>query len=250
MQQNGLSWIQDTHRQEDSIQSYRRAFEAHPANLLVVRNFLKEDGAAQLGTFLQTEAQYETLHGLYSTMKNHPQGLANATETEWVTAEESDRFYRLRKFVGLSRNSQLTPNLVAYMKFRNAFNEPAFRQFFISVTGLSLDLNEATFHSFMMKPGDFLRHHDDTGNNNYHVAFVLYLTPGWQPEFGGELQMFDPRGEMTSVSPEYNSLVLFKVNPRTKHQVAPIKGNGDLGRVTISGWMHKPDHEQQASPSI
>lgn len=240
MDQNGQSWIQDTHWQQDSIDSYRRTFESHPANLLVLRNFLKSDSAARLGAFLQSEAQYETLHGLYSNMKNHPQGLANATEADWMAAEESDRFYRLRKFVGLSRDSRLTPNLVAYMKFRNAFNELAFRQFFISVTGLNLNLNEATFHSFMMKPGDFLKHHDDTGNNSYHVAFVLYLTPEWQPDFGGELQMFDPNGRVTAVWPEYNSLVLFKVNPRTKHQVAPIKGNADIGRVTISGWMHKP----------
>lgn len=225
------------------MDAYRRMFTEHPANLIVLRDFLNPDGAEKLSAFLGTEAQYETLYGLYSAMNNHPEGLPTATETDWLNADDSDRFFRLRKFVGLSKDSRLTPNLVAYMKFRNAFNDFAFRNFFISITGLDLDLVQSTFHSFVMKPGDFLRHHDDTGNN-YLLAFVLYLAPRWQPEFGGQLEMTDPKGNVTTVEPEYNSLVLFKVNPRTKHLVTPIQSDENVARATISGWMHQAAAKQ------
>lgn len=240
MDHDPLSWVQPVHYHNGAIETYQRAFVSHPARLSVIRNFLVADGAEKISRFLESEAQYETLYGLYSTMNNNPQGLANATEDDWSNAEESDRFYRLRKFVGISRELQLTPNLVAYMKFRNAFNHPEFRRFFTAVTGLSLDLNQATFHSFIMKPGDFLRDHDDNGAN-YRLAFVLYLNPRWESRFGGELHMVDPQGNVTRIEPEYNSLVLFEVDRRTKHFVTPIQAcAGAEGRATISGWMHKP----------
>ena len=213
MNHEALSWVQNTHYDNGAIEAYHRAFVSHPAHLLVIRNFLVADGAEKISRFLESEAQYETLYGLYSTMNSNPQGLANATEDDWSNAEESDRFYRLRKFVGISRELQLTPNLVAYMKFRNAFNNPEFRRFFIAVTGLSLDPNEATFHSFIMKPGDFLRDHDDNGAN-YRLAFVLYLNPHWESRLGGELHMVDPQGKVTKIEPEYNSLVLLRSTKR------------------------------------
>ena len=243
MDHDALSWVQSTHYDNGAIEAYQRAFVSHPAHLSVIRNFLVADGAEKISRFLESEAQYETLYGLYSAMHNDPQGQPGATEADWSNADESDRFYRLRKFVGVSRDLQLTPNLVAYMKFRNAFNHPELRRFFMAVTGLGLDLNEATFHSFIMRPGDFLRGHDDTGKN-YRLAFVLYLTPQWESRFGGELHMIDPRGNVTKIEPEYNSLVLFKVDPRTKHFIAPIQAcAGDKGRATISGWMHKPPQD-------
>jgi Rps23 Pro-64 3,4-dihydroxylase Tpa1-like proline 4-hydroxylase len=240
MESGALSWVQSAHHEAGAIKTYRERFASHPAHLLVLRDFLAPDGAEKVSRFLHGEAQYEILYGLYSAMKNHPEGLPNATEDDWANANEEDRFYRLRKFVGISRDLRLTPNLVAYMKFRNAFNHPDVRRFFMEITGLSLDLNESTFHSFMMNEGDFLRDHDDTGRH-YKVAFVLYFTPQWESRFGGLLHMVDPNGNVTKIEPEYNSLVLFKVDPRTKHFVAPVEScAGEKGRATISGWMHTP----------
>lgn len=244
MDENGLTWIQSAHCQSEAIAASRRTFVDHPANLLVLRNFLNPAGAERLSAFLRTEAQYETLYGLYSAVNDHPNGNAIVTESEFASAADSDKFYCLRKFVGLSKDLRLTPNLAAYLKFRTAFNQPTFRQFFMSVTGLKLDLTQATLQCFKMKPGDFLKHHDDCGNNFYRLAFVFYLTPNWQTRFGGALQMIDPDGKVTRVEPEYNSLVLFRVNPKTKHFIEPINADEDAIRVTISGWMHKPAQEQ------
>jgi Rps23 Pro-64 3,4-dihydroxylase Tpa1-like proline 4-hydroxylase len=245
MDHDALSWVQGAHRDPNAMRNYRESFAAHPAHLLVLRDFLMPDGAEKISRFLHSEAQYETLYGLYSAMRNHPEGMPNATAEDWFKAAEEDRFYRLRKFVGISKDLQLTANFIAYMKFRNAFNHPDVRRFFMEITGLTLDLGESTFHSFTMQPGDFLRSHDDTGRN-YGVAFIMYFTPEWESRFGGLLHMIDPQGKMTRIKPEYNSLILFKVDPRTKHFVAPIEAYaGEKGRATISGWMHKPAAEVQ-----
>jgi Rps23 Pro-64 3,4-dihydroxylase Tpa1-like proline 4-hydroxylase len=243
MNQEALSWLQDSHYQNGAVEAYHQAFVSHPAQLLVIRNFLKPEGAEKISRFLESEAQYETLYGLYSTMNNDPRGLANATEEDWSKADEKDRFYRLRKFTGISRELQLTPNLVAYMKFRVAFNHPEFRQFFTAVSGLALHPEEATFHSFTMRSGDFLGDHDDNGSN-YQLAFVMYFNPRWEARFGGILNMVDPTGNVTKIEPEYNSLVIFEVNKKTKHFVTPIQACASAeGRATISGWMHKPPQD-------
>lgn len=244
------TWVQAQHRHEATIRSYRQIFASHPANLLVVRDFLVAEVAEKLSRFLIDEARFETLHGLYSAMKNGT-SIALVPEEDWLRASDEDRFFKLRKFTSLSPQLRLTPNLVTYLKFRTAFNDPNFREFFAQISGVPLDKNQSTYHSFLMKAGDFLRTHDDTDNPDYQIAFILYLSPDWKPGFGGALHMIDPSGDVSRIEPEYNSLVLFKVNPRTKHFIAPIDDlAGEKGRATISGWMHKPAPDLKETESF
>jgi Rps23 Pro-64 3,4-dihydroxylase Tpa1-like proline 4-hydroxylase len=132
---------------------------------------------------------------------------------------------------------------MTYLKFQADFNKPGFKRLFEKVSGLSVEPKTCTFHSFVMRPGDCLGWHDDTFGN-YRLAFVFYLTQGWKPEFGGALHMLDPRRKLTKVEAEYNSLVIFEVNPKTNHRIAPIEpAAGDRVRATISGWLHTPELE-------
>jgi hypothetical protein len=239
------SWIQSQHLSDVALSDYRGVFASHPANLLVLRNFLHEGPASRLAKFLAMEAEYETLYGLYSSISATGGRDASARADEWEAALERDRFFRLQKFVKISPRFKLTPNVTEYLRFNSAFNQRPFREFFEIVTGLELDLANSTYHAFMMQRGDFLKHHDDTHDEKYRLAFVLYLTQDWDAKYGGALNMIDPQGRVTSIEAEYNSLVLFKVNPRTKHFVAPVEiSAGNKFRTTISGWMHRPQEMQ------
>lgn len=234
------NWIQPQHLEDEAVRSYREAFAAHPANLLVIKNFLKEPEAAGLSNFINNEAEVSTMYGLYSSVKAGSANSSIVTETEWTAAEEQDRFYKVQKFLRLSEQNKLTPNLAMYIQFLAAFKNPKFRRFFELVTGLKFDQKSETYHFYIYKKGDFLGPHDDRGGK-YSLAFMMYLTPDWETRFGGSLNMVLPGGEISKMAPEYNNLVIFDVQAKAKHFVSKIEDCiGDRGRSAFSGWLHKP----------
>lgn len=89
-------------------------------------------------------------------------------------------------------------------------------------------------------PGDFLtRHRDDVTSERRKIAFVLNLTEGWHPDWGGLLQFFHDSGETRdSWSPLFNSLCLFDV--KHVHSVTCVAPFAPRARLAISGWFH--DH--------
>lgn len=127
-----------------------------------------------------------------------------------------------------------------YLQFLAAFKNPKFKNFFEAITGLKYDLKTETYHFYIYKKGDFLGPHNDRGGD-YSIAFMLYLTPEWEADFGGALNIVFPDGEIMKIEPEYNSLVVFNVKAQAEHFVSKVKDCvGDRGRSAFSGWLHKP----------
>ena len=87
-------------------------------------------------------------------------------------------------------------------------------------------------------PGHFLtRHDDDVVNSGRRAAFVLYLTPQWQADWGGLLQFIDRDGHVAEAyTPTFNALALFKVP--TAHAVSMVTPLAPYPRIAISGWVH------------
>jgi Rps23 Pro-64 3,4-dihydroxylase Tpa1-like proline 4-hydroxylase len=91
-----------------------------------------------------------------------------------------------------------------------------------------------------MGSDDFLRLHTYSGHNQ-RLAFILYLTPDWRPEFGGALCLLDAAGVPTRVDARFNRLALFDVAARSRHYVEPIRPEaGGLPRLTVGGWFDNP----------
>jgi Rps23 Pro-64 3,4-dihydroxylase Tpa1-like proline 4-hydroxylase len=89
-----------------------------------------------------------------------------------------------------------------------------------------------------MGRGDFLLPHDDNSRGR-KLAVVIYLTPGWDPKFGGGLRVVDENRVATSIDATFNSIVIFDVAARTTHAVEPIADlAGEGRRLTIGGWYH------------
>lgn len=227
------SWIQPQHLEEHAIERYRDAWASHPAHLVHIRDFLQPHVAERLSRFLTNEAEFRVTYGLYSTE-------VAVSEEEWRNAKDDDRLFRLGRLVGTPPQFQASPNALTYLQFRMAFQRPELKAFFEAITGLPLAMSD-DFGAQSMRPGDLLRPHSDD-NRNREVALVIYLSPGWKPDFGGALRIVHLDGKATVVDAEYNSLVAFNVHTHSAHVVEPLRPGGDGAnrRLTIGGWYHKP----------
>ncbi|HEX8795862.1 MAG TPA: 2OG-Fe(II) oxygenase family protein [Polyangiaceae bacterium] len=85
------------------------------------------------------------------------------------------------------------------------------------------------------RAGDYsLPHNDDNGLRT--LTYIWYVSKGWRPDWGGHL-VWCPTGSM--VTPEFNSLVLFRVHRGTLHFVTPVAPHAPGGRLSVSGWWHR-----------
>ena len=118
-------------------------------------------------------------------------------------------------------------------------NSPAVLAFLREVTGANA-ISWMNAQATLYRPGDFLTVHDDLHNeHNRLVAFVLNMTPQWQPDWGGVLQFFDTPGHIEEgYLPTFNALNLFRVP--TAHSVSQVAMFGGL-RYSVTGWYHAPD---------
>jgi Rps23 Pro-64 3,4-dihydroxylase Tpa1-like proline 4-hydroxylase len=223
-------WIQDSHLDADKISGYREAFSSSRARLLSIKSFLREDVASQLAQCLEREIEFKPTFSLYPSKR--------VTEEEWMKEDESKRFFRFSQLAGIKPEFQMSRNVLTYLRFRKAFLDPEFIRFFEEVSGLSLSPTD-DFSLHRMDRGDFLHIHNDV-HETRRLAFVMYLTPGWEPSFGGSLHMKDAGGQVTTVSPDYNSIVIFDVKAKTQHSVEEIaEGAGESARLSMGGWFHE-----------
>ena len=115
-------------------------------------------------------------------------------------------------------------------------NTPHFLASMRAITGLdSIDRTDA--QATLYRPGDFLTVHDDEiGGYKRLAAYVLNMTPGWRPDWGGILQFIDARGNIAEgYAPCFNALNIFRVP--VQHSVSQVALYGGL-RYSVTGWFH------------
>jgi hypothetical protein len=197
-----------------------------------LKQFLQFPVAERLNKFLGNEAEYRLEYGLYSN------GDEAANEQAWLNADEEDRFFRFSKLIGAHAEYNMSSNMLTYLRFRKAFQDPGFRMFFEELSGMHLGWSD-DFGSHSMAGGDFLKSHSDD-NRNRSLALVIYLSTDWRADFGGALDVVDGQGQRIRIEPEYNSLVVFDVAAGTTHSVEQISFTANsFRRLTIGGWYHK-----------
>ena len=231
-------WIQPQHLVEENLDRYRDSFSHHPAQLVVIEDFLLGEVAERINRFLATEALFEKEHGLYSIE-------GAVSQQDWESAADDDRLFRLSRLKGISPEHLMSPNAVTYLRLRQSLQQPEFREFFEALTGLELGSSD-DFGVHSMRVGDFLRTHSDDLRNR-SIAFVMYLSAGWNPSYGGALHVVDETGGDSRIEAMYNTIVVFDVQAENAHQVAPIEAAaGETRRLTIGGWYPKPAGDDDA----
>ncbi|HEX6125491.1 MAG TPA: 2OG-Fe(II) oxygenase [Pyrinomonadaceae bacterium] len=95
-----------------------------------------------------------------------------------------------------------------------------------------------------MAPGHFLNPHIDNSHDrdqkNYRVLNLLYyVSPGWKPENGGNLELWDEKVTKPIEIPSlFNRLVLMSTNEKSWHSVNQVKAGGT--RRCISNYYFSP----------
>ena len=86
-------------------------------------------------------------------------------------------------------------------------------------------------------PGHFLTQHDDRHPTHDRVAaWVLSLTPEWDPNWGGHLAFYDVHGNITEAfQPCYNTLNIFLIP--TAHAVQLVAPFAGKPRTSYLGWL-------------
>lgn len=157
-----------------------------------------------------------------------------------------------RQILGRARSSyqyaySAYPILDAYLQgwnevallneFLEALNSEPILDFVRAVTGFR-DIVKADAQATRYGPGQFLRQHNDQSppDQTWLVAYVYNLTPGWQPDWGGYLQLLDAEGDIgRGLMPRHNALNLMAVpQPHMVSQVATFAG---AARYSVTGWF-------------
>ena len=100
---------------------------------------------------------------------------------------------------------------------------------------LLLGLFEYESHFAHYPPGAGYKKHYDAfkGQSNRVLSTVYYLNDNWQPGDGGELAIYDDKGQqITQVQPMLNRLVIF-LSEEFPHEVLPANTH----RYSIAGWF-------------
>ncbi len=96
-----------------------------------------------------------------------------------------------------------------------------------------------------MVKGHFLNPHIDNSHDieqkNYRVLNLLYyITPGWKPENGGNLELWDEQVKHAVEIPNlFNRLVIMSTNDRSWHSVNEVRAHGT--RCCISNYYFSPN---------
>lgn len=204
-------------------------YDQHPLRLVQLENVLVRPAADTIDQVLSSQAEFGPIYGLY---KRAEPLVDHAT---WSSADEKHRFFHYEKLSGFQPGCDTT-NLQTFFKVRQYLSSDTFCDLARTVTGENLlPVESATVQR--LRQGHYLRAHHDQQNDR-KVAFILYLSPDWDPAYGGQLTIKGREGEVARVEPLYNSLVLFDVAHHRHHYIEPLTTQaGDRARNTISGWM-------------
>lgn len=140
--------------------------------------------------------------------------------------------------------------------FANAVVSKPFLLFLETLSGIDCLLPDPYFiggGAMVTGKGEFLKIHADF---NWHhklqahrrLNALFYLTPNWQKEWGGALELWskDMCERVHSVLPEFNRLVVFEVTDDANHgQPEPLNTPPNVLRRVFSSFYYTTRHNEQ-----
>ena len=122
------------------------------------------------------------------------------------------------------------------ISFLDWLNAPETLDFIRKITGKN-QIIKADAQATRYGPLQFLNKHNDIPRGEERViAYVLNLTPVWNPDWGGFLQFYDSDNNISAgYIPTFNALNLFTVP--MDHAVSQIAAFAGGHRYSITGWF-------------
>lgn len=222
--------VNSRHLQKEQFDRYTHQYNQHPASVISVDQFLLQERADKCAHFLHTHATYKNVYGLYSKSPNVP-------EQAWLNEPESKRFFTYQVLDGSKKNDTITTGGLNFLKLRQFLRSPDFKAYLENIVNQPLgEATEVNVH--LMHHTHFLKKHDDR-HGNRRIAFILYLSPSWKSDQGGELHLIDKSGKQHSIEPTFNRLLVFDVENHDYHYISKILG-ANSRRLSINGWFKNP----------
>jgi Rps23 Pro-64 3,4-dihydroxylase Tpa1-like proline 4-hydroxylase len=129
-----------------------------------------------------------------------------------------------------------------------AFQDPRIVCAIGDITGLAGLLPDDKLYAggiSLMTQGQYLNPHLDNSNdierNNYRVLNLLYyITPDWQDDAGGHLELWDngPGKPQRTIHSRFNRLVVMQTDERSWHSVSKVVREGR--RCCVSNYYFSP----------
>ncbi len=222
-----------------------------------VRARLQRDGRVQIADYLQPAAAERLQHCLahevpWALALRDGDGARTIAHAEYAAMPDDERAALLRRVADSARGGEYRFAYDSYMmvsaykegrdpdlllhRVLEFFNTPDYIGFVRNITG-DTAIRRANAQATRYRPGHFLRYHTDIDSSEgRRYAYVLNLTRGWQPDWGGLLQFIDDDGRIVDTFlPRWNSLSLFRVP--AGHLVSMVAPWADEERLAITGWL-------------
>ena len=209
-----------------------------------VPNFLYTDSAKEIHECLSTQEQWN----LVFTRKGKHVDIGADSLDQW-TPEQHRQFDAIVHEPAQTGFQYLYKNIPMYDMYHQKLlpahflndvfeflNSDAFLNFGRALTGRN-DIGFCDAQATCYEAGHFLTCHDDaTEGKNRVAAYVLNLTPQWNPDWGGALQFYDDDNNIEAgFGPSYNALNVFRIPCR--HAVGFVAPFATASRLSITGWF-------------
>ena len=124
-------------------------------------------------------------------------------------------------------------------------NSPEFLGLGREITGVG-GITKADAHATAYGPGHFLTRHLDYGEDKERrAAYVLGMTEGWQPDWGGLLLFLNGKQDVTEgYLPRFNVLTIFDV--KYLHTVTQVSSFAGKLRTSVTGWFRDDPTQRSA----
>lgn len=213
---------------------------------IVFDNFISDDIAKQC---------YHSMNSFndwgFDSMLGYPEHERNSQVKKWFAPWSVDNI------------SSVENNMPVVWKTLQYLNSPTFLTFLSELTGIQDLIPDPTFHGggcHKIGSGGRLEIHSDYNrhpkNNLYRrINLLLYLTPNWQEQWGGHLELWknEPFIKMKSILPNFNRAVIFNTTDTALHGHPQLLNTpSDVYRYSLALYYFtkdRPDHEKSNSES-
>lgn len=176
---------------------------------VVIDNFIEEGVYQTARSFLMEKLEDDT----FAKAKIGP-----GSEEQVVSEIRGDYIYWLDR----NRDTTLLPFFGLIDETIQVLN----RYCYLSLSGFE-------FHLAHYPAGSFYKRHLDQfkSRSNRMISMIIYLNEGWKPGNGGELKIFQDKGDLI-VEPLARRCVLFK-SDTVPHEVLKTQ----VSRYSLTGWL-------------
>jgi hypothetical protein len=140
-------------------------------------------------------------------------------------------------------------------------NSPSFLAWLCELTGIPDLIADPSLEGgglHQSGPGGFLNVHTDFSHHHYHkqwrrrVNLILYLNPGWRPEWGGAIELWDVKMQHCTVKypPSLNHALIFNTNERSLHGFPePLRCPEGESRKSLALYYYTVERISRIAPS-